>query len=127
MKKRETSQHSQTLIMVSILEKLGTWDHHLPSVASDMKPRVLKSLTLPLREKKSNIDTPEVDMRKYLTETELMSKKNMEQTEEEDSLYCRSLIPILKKLSTKKKSLVKIKICQLLFDLQYDNDAAKMT
>ena len=77
--------------------------------------------------KKSNIDTPEVDMRKYLTETELMIKKNMEQTEEEDSLYCRSLIPILKKLSTKKKSLVKIKICQLLFDLQYDNDAAKMT
>ena len=118
MKKRETSQHSQTLIMVSILEKLGTWDHHLPSVASDM---------IPLREKKSNIDTPEVDMRKYLTETELMIKKNMEQTEEEDSLYCRSLIPILKKLSTKKKSLVKIKICQLLFDLQYDNDAAKMT
>ena len=51
MKKRETSQHSETLIMVSILQKLGIWDHHLPSVASDMKPRVLKSLTLPLREK----------------------------------------------------------------------------
>ena len=51
----------------------------------------------------------------------------MEQTEDEDSLYCRSFIPILKKLSTEKKSLVKIKICQLLFDLQYDKYAAKMT
>ena len=66
-------------------------------------------------------------MRKYLSKTEFMIKKIMEQTEDEDSLYCRSFIPILKKLSTEKKSLVKIKICQLLFDLQYDKYAAKMT
>ena len=77
--------------------------------------------------KNSNIDTTKADMRKYLAKTEFMIKKIMEQTEDEDSLYCRSFIPILKILSTKKKSLVRIKICQPLFDLQYDKYAAKMT
>ena len=42
------------------------------------------------------------------------------------SLYCRSLIPILKELPTKKKRLARIKISQLLFDLQYDEDGAQM-
>ena len=37
----------------------------------------------------------------------------MEQAEDEDFLYSRSLIPILKELSTKKKRLA-------LFNLQYD-------
>ena len=35
-------------------------------------------------------------------------------------MYCRSLIPILKELPIKKKRLGKIKISQLLFDLQFD-------
>ena len=126
MKKRETSPRSQTLIMISSLQKLAIWDHHLPLVASDMKPRVRKSLAQPLPEKKSKIDTPEADLRKSLVETDLMIKKSMEQAEDEDSLYCRSLIPILKELPTKKKRLAKIKISQLLFDLQYDEDGAQM-
>ena len=50
----------------------------------------------------------------------------MEQAEDEDSIYCRNLIPILKELPTKKKRLPKIKISQLLFDLQYYEDGAQM-
>ena len=125
MKKRETSPRSQTLIIISILQKLAIWDHHLPLVASDMKPRVWKPGKIPAR-KKSKIDTPEADLRKSLVETDLMIKKSMEQAEDEDSLYCRSLIPILKELPTKKKRLAKIKISHLLFDLQYDEDGAQM-
>ena len=41
-------------------------------------------------------------------------------------MYCRSLIPILKELPIKKKRLVKIKISQLLFDLQFDDAGAQM-
>ena len=51
LKKRETSRRSQTLIIISSLQKLAIWDHHLPLVASDMKPRVWKSLAQPLPEK----------------------------------------------------------------------------
>ena len=86
---------------------------------------VKEPCTTPAR-KKSKIDTPEADLRKSLIETDLMIKKSMEQAEDEDSLYCRSLIPILKELPTKKKRLAKIKISQLLFDLQYDEDGAQM-
>ena len=86
---------------------------------------VKEPCTTPAR-KKSKIDTPEADLRKSLVETDLMIKKSVEQAEDEDSLYCRSLIPILKELPTKKKRLAKIKISQLLFDLQYDEDGAQM-
>ena len=53
-----------------------------------------------------------------------MIKKSMEKAEDEDSLYCWSLIPILKELPTKKKRLAKIKISELLLDLQHDEDGA---
>ena len=77
-------------------------------------------------QKKSKIDTPEADLRKSLVDTDLMIKKSVERAEDEDSLYCRSLIPILKELLTKKKHLAKTKIIQLLFDLQYDKDGAQI-
>ena len=50
----------------------------------------------------------------------------MEQVEDEDSLYCRNLTHILKELPTKKKRIAKIRISQLLFDSQYDEDGAQM-
>ena len=37
----------------------------------------------------------------------------------ENTLYCKSLLPITKALLLKKKSLAKIKISQLLFDLEF--------
>ena len=38
----------------------------------------------------------------------------------EDALHCKSLVPIMKALPLKKKRLAKIKISQLLFDLEFD-------
>ena len=38
----------------------------------------------------------------------------------EDALYCKSLVPIMKALPLKKKRLAKIKIIQLLFDLEFN-------
>ena len=38
----------------------------------------------------------------------------------EDALYCKSLVPIMKALPLKKKRLAKIKISQLLFDLEFN-------
>ena len=39
----------------------------------------------------------------------------------EDTLYCKSLIPILKGLPPKKKRLAKIKISSLLYDIEFGN------
>ena len=38
----------------------------------------------------------------------------------EDALYYKSLVPIMKALPLKKKRLAKIKISQLLFDLEFN-------
>ena len=46
-----------------------------------------------------------------------MLKKSMEEEDDEDSLYCRSLIPIMRDLPKRKKRLAKIQISQLLYDL----------
>ena len=54
-----------------------------------------------------------------LDQTRLPIYKSMEDESDEDSLYCRSLIPIMRELPKKQKRLAKIKISQLLFDLQY--------
>ena len=70
----KTSPRSQTLIMILSFRKLAIWDHFLPLIASDLKPRVWKSLAQPLQEKKSKIDTPDVDLRKSLVESILMIK-----------------------------------------------------
>ena len=53
-------------------------------------------------------------------ETEL--KRNQED-DREDSLYCRSLIPTLQKLPPRKNKLAKIKISQLLFEMEFDETA----
>ena len=37
-----------------------------------------------------------------------------------DALHCKSLVPIMKALPLKKKKLAKIKISQLLFDLEFN-------
>ena len=39
----------------------------------------------------------------------------------EDTLYTRSLIPILKGMPLKKKRLAKIKISQLLYDMEFED------
>eukprot|EP00112_Aurelia_sp_Birch-Aquarium-sp1_P001807 Seg1197.1 transcript_id=Seg1197.1/GoldUCD/mRNA.D3Y31 product="hypothetical protein" protein_id=Seg1197.1/GoldUCD/D3Y31 len=68
------------------------------------------------------VDLTESDLNQSLIDCDNMIKKSLADDDNEDSLYCRSLIPILKDLPKKKKRLAKIKISQLLFDLEYSED-----
>ena len=43
-----------------------------------------------------------------------------ENEDSEDALYCESLVPIMKALPLKKKRPPKIKISQLMFDLEFN-------
>ena len=42
--------------------------------------------------------------------------------EDEDPLYCRSLIPFLRKLPLKKKRLAKFRINELLYKMEFDSE-----
>ena len=53
---------------------------------------------------------------------EMELKKNQDD-DNEDSLYCRSLVPTLQKLPPRKNKLAKIKISQLLFEMEFDETA----
>lgn len=43
-----------------------------------------------------------------------------EEDDNEDLLFCRSLVPILREMPTKKRRLAKMS--QLLFDMQYSDE-----
>lgn len=51
-----------------------------------------------------------------------MSALNRDEDEDEDALYCRSLIPQMKGLLLKKKRFAKIKISELLYKLEFDEE-----
>ena len=70
--------------------------------------------------KKGKVDETEVDLMKQLSDTDNDIKKLLTESKSEDSLYCRSLVPMLEMLPLKKKRLAKIRISQLLYELQFD-------
>ena len=72
--------------------------------------------------KKTRTDLSESDLSKSLVDCDELLKKSISEDEDEDSLYSRSLIPIMRELPKKQKRLAKIKISQLLFDFQYSED-----
>ena len=51
-----------------------------------------------------------------------MEKVNKPEHKDEATTFCLSLVPALQDLDKKKLRLAKIKIQQLLFDLQYSED-----
>ena len=66
----------------------------------------------------------------FLKEMKEVDSKIINRIEEEhkesaeicgDTLYCKSLIPILKGLPLKKKRLAKIKVSSLLYDIEFGN------
>ena len=67
-----------------------------------------------------NVDETEARLVKQLSDTDNDIKKLLTESEYEDSLYCRSLVPMLEMLPLKKKRLAKIRISQLLDELQFD-------
>ena len=70
--------------------------------------------------KKRKVDETEVHLMKQLFDTDNGIKKLLTERQSEDSLYCRSLVPMLEMLPMKKKRLAKIRISQLLHELQFD-------
>ena len=70
--------------------------------------------------KKRKVDETEVHLMKQLSDNDNDIKKLLTESESEDPLYCRSLVPMLKMLPMKKKRLAKIRISQLLDELQFD-------
>ena len=66
-----------------------------------------------------NRDVAELMILKQLSDSDAMYKKITDEDDDEDLLYCRSLVPILREMPDKKKRLAKIKISQLLFDIEF--------
>ena len=50
----------------------------------------------------------------------LLEDGQRESEDYEDALQCKSLVPTMKALPLKRKRLEKMKICQLLFDPEFD-------
>ena len=73
-----------------------------------------------LSPKKRKVDEAEVHLMKQLSDNDNDIKKLLTKSESEDSLYCRSLVPMLEMLPLKKKRLAKIRISQLLDELRFD-------
>ena len=78
----------------------------------------------PREKRKRNEDTagPKSQILEQLGSIEMELKKN-EEDDNEDWLFCKSLVPTLKKLPPRKNKLAKIKIGQLLFELEFDETA----
>ena len=76
--------------------------------------------------KKRKVDETEVHLMKQLSDTDNDIKKLQTESESEDSLYCGSLVPMLEMLPLKKKRLAKIRISQLLYELQFDENVTKL-
>ena len=60
---------------------------------------------------------------KQLETTDKTINKSLanEETDDEVSHYCKSLIPVISALALRKKRLVMIKIRQLLFDIEFED------
>ena len=69
---------------------------------------------------KQKPDETEKQLMKQLSYTNNEIKKLLNESESEDSLYCRSLVPMLEMLPLKKEQLAKNGITQLLYELEFD-------
>ena len=70
--------------------------------------------------KKRKVDETEVHLTKQFSDTDNNIETLLTESESEDFLYCRSLLPMLGMLPLKKKRRAKIRISQLLYELQFD-------
>ena len=54
-----------------------------------------------------------------LQDCDEMIKRSLTDENDEDYLFCRSLVPMLKEFPQREKRRAKIKIMQLIYELQY--------
>ena len=66
--------------------------------------------------KRKIIDEADKKIMQEISNFDTELKKVMNDSQCEDTLYCQSLVPILKTLPLKKKRIAKIKISQLLYE-----------
>ena len=79
----------------------------------------------PGKRKNRNLETTQkvadAELLHQLKKVDAQIEEGQRESEDcEDALYCKSLVPIMKALPLKKKRLAKIKISQLLFDLEFN-------
>ena len=48
--------------------------------------------------------------------------KPLKEDDDEDALYCRSIVPIVRELPVKKRRLAKVKISELLYQIEFETD-----
>jgi len=75
-----------------------------------------------VQKRKRRADSSESGLSKSLADCDELIAKSLREENDEDCLYCRSLIPIMNELPKKQKRLAKIKISQLLYDIQYGEE-----
>ena len=81
-----------------------------------------KISTAPPAKRKKKHDAAELTLSKSLAGCDEMLLKSMAGEKDEDALYCRSLIPIMRDLPKRQKRPAKIRISQYLFDLEYEEE-----
>ena len=69
------------------------------------------------RKKRSDVNDP---VEEFLLQ-ELKGKGNAEAAKDAEDLFCESIAPTLRRLSLQKRQLAKLKIQQLLFDIEFND------
>ena len=94
----------------SSISSSSEYQHHVPSPVPTPYQRSTRKEEGPRKRKRDD------------TEDYLMKKLEAldENDEDEDSLFCRSLVPTLQRLTPRQNKLAKIKIQQLLFDIEFE-------
>ena len=72
------------------------------------------------KNKKRRTDSMQPDaLAQSLQDCDEMIKRSLTDENDEDYLFCRSLVPMLKEFPQREKRRAKIKIMQLIYELQY--------
>ena len=86
---------------------------------NDMENQITTQIAVKTKKRKI-IDEADKKIMQEISNFDTELKKVMNDSQCEDTLYRQSLVPILKTLPLKKKRIAKIKISQLLYELEFD-------
>ena len=121
------NQNKQTSIHPPAQQHISSPPPAPPSFMSPPPSSVLTQPTATVQTKRKKKSSVEIDpVEEYLIKELAGSKKEPtpEQEKDAEDLFCLSIVPTLKRLPPKKRQLAKLKIQQLLFDLEFgDSDS----
>ena len=85
-------------------------------ISGENRPGKIKN-----RNPEASQEVTDAELLYQLKKIDAKLKEGQRESEDcEDALYCKSLMPMMKAIPLKKERLAKIKISQLLFDLEID-------